>query len=242
MCFLLSLATQPVGESPQGVDFSTGDGCVRRPCGCGTTCPMFGHRVPRDQKHTPRHRAPRALAPRHSLLRLVWLPLSVGFAVAAVSQWKGTAFGQACWLTLPFTSCRAEQRRSLPATWPKPPTGLTEHPRGLSFSPGSDLTRAPGACGVESRPDCGAACGATWRQCRALCPTHTRCFPLERCLEDHELVVQVQTTMASESKFLFRKNYGKYEFFKNPTVSLGSGGLGGSPRTLAVATREQLAK
>ncbi|XP_045684884.1 growth factor receptor-bound protein 10 isoform X2 [Phyllostomus hastatus] len=40
---------------------------------------------------------------------------------------------------------------------------------------------------------------------------------LERCLEDHELVVQVQTTMASESKFLFRKNYGKYEFFKNPT-------------------------
>ncbi|XP_035866275.1 growth factor receptor-bound protein 10 isoform X1 [Phyllostomus discolor] len=39
---------------------------------------------------------------------------------------------------------------------------------------------------------------------------------LERCLEDHELVVQVQTTMASESKFLFRKNYAKYEFFKNP--------------------------
>ncbi|KAB0403925.1 hypothetical protein E2I00_016928, partial [Balaenoptera physalus] len=39
----------------------------------------------------------------------------------------------------------------------------------------------------------------------------------KRCLEDHELVVQVESTMASESKFLFRKNYAKYEFFKNPT-------------------------
>lgn len=54
------------------------------------------------------------------------------------------------------------------------------------------------------------------------------CFSsTERCLEDHELVVQVESTMASESKFLFRKNYAKYEFFKNPMVrvltSLGSG-------------------
>ncbi|XP_063308101.1 growth factor receptor-bound protein 10-like isoform X3 [Pelobates fuscus] len=39
---------------------------------------------------------------------------------------------------------------------------------------------------------------------------------LERCIEDHEIVVQVQTLMSSESKFLFRKNYAKYEFFKNP--------------------------
>ncbi|XP_075442600.1 growth factor receptor-bound protein 10 isoform X2 [Ascaphus truei] len=39
---------------------------------------------------------------------------------------------------------------------------------------------------------------------------------LERCIEDHELVVQVQSMMSSESKFLFRKNYAKYEFFKNP--------------------------
>ncbi|XP_046319871.1 growth factor receptor-bound protein 10 isoform X2 [Marmota monax] len=39
---------------------------------------------------------------------------------------------------------------------------------------------------------------------------------LERFLEDHELVVQVEGTMGSESKFLFRKNYAKYEFFKNP--------------------------
>ncbi|XP_016053771.1 PREDICTED: growth factor receptor-bound protein 10 [Miniopterus natalensis] len=40
---------------------------------------------------------------------------------------------------------------------------------------------------------------------------------IERCLEDHELVAKVDGTMAGESKFLFRKNYGKYEFFKNPT-------------------------
>ncbi|MEQ2208860.1 hypothetical protein XENOCAPTIV_017726, partial [Xenoophorus captivus] len=37
-----------------------------------------------------------------------------------------------------------------------------------------------------------------------------------RCLEDHELVVQVQASMSSDSKFLFRKNYAKYEFFTNP--------------------------
>ncbi|MGH0142700.1 UNVERIFIED_CONTAM: hypothetical protein FKN15_019692 [Acipenser sinensis] len=40
--------------------------------------------------------------------------------------------------------------------------------------------------------------------------------PADRSLEDHEHVVHVQSTMASESKFVFRKNYAKYEFFKNP--------------------------
>ncbi|XP_033620826.1 growth factor receptor-bound protein 10 isoform X2 [Fukomys damarensis] len=39
---------------------------------------------------------------------------------------------------------------------------------------------------------------------------------LERYLEDHELVAQVEASMASESKLIFRKNYAKYEFFKNP--------------------------
>ncbi|XP_056376305.1 growth factor receptor-bound protein 10 isoform X4 [Hyla sarda] len=39
---------------------------------------------------------------------------------------------------------------------------------------------------------------------------------LERCLEDHEVVWHIQSMMTSESKFLFRKNYAKYEFFKNP--------------------------
>ncbi|XP_069072901.1 growth factor receptor-bound protein 10 isoform X2 [Pleurodeles waltl] len=39
---------------------------------------------------------------------------------------------------------------------------------------------------------------------------------LERCLEDHELVAHVQSMMGTDSKFLFRKNYAKYEFFRNP--------------------------
>ncbi|XP_076864260.1 growth factor receptor-bound protein 10-like isoform X2 [Brachyhypopomus gauderio] len=45
---------------------------------------------------------------------------------------------------------------------------------------------------------------------------HHPLLGLERCLEDHELVVQVQACMSPESKFLFRKNYAKYEFFRNP--------------------------
>ncbi|XP_040287326.1 growth factor receptor-bound protein 10 isoform X2 [Bufo bufo] len=45
---------------------------------------------------------------------------------------------------------------------------------------------------------------------------HHPLLGLERCLEDHELVLQIQSMMTSESKFLFRKNYAKYEFFKNP--------------------------
>ncbi|XP_072536280.1 growth factor receptor-bound protein 10 isoform X5 [Salminus brasiliensis] len=45
---------------------------------------------------------------------------------------------------------------------------------------------------------------------------HHPVMGLERCLEDHELVVQVQASMSSESRFLFRKNYAKYEFFRNP--------------------------
>uniref|UniRef100_A0A8C2XK21 Growth factor receptor bound protein 10 n=1 Tax=Cyclopterus lumpus TaxID=8103 RepID=A0A8C2XK21_CYCLU len=45
---------------------------------------------------------------------------------------------------------------------------------------------------------------------------HHPLLGLERCLEDHELVVQVQASMTSDSRFLFRKNYAKYEFFRNP--------------------------
>lgn len=40
------------------------------------------------------------------------------------------------------------------------------------------------------------------------------------------MVVHVENTMTSESRFLFRKNYAKYEFFKNPMVSLPSWGSG----------------
>lgn len=39
-------------------------------------------------------------------------------------------------------------------------------------------------------------------------------------------MVQVEGTMPSDSKFLFRKNYGKYEFFRNPMVSVRSLHLG----------------
>ncbi|KAG7273711.1 hypothetical protein CRUP_003539 [Coryphaenoides rupestris] len=45
---------------------------------------------------------------------------------------------------------------------------------------------------------------------------HHPLLGLERCLEDHELVVHVQASMSSDSRFLFRKNYAKYEFFRNP--------------------------
>lgn len=45
---------------------------------------------------------------------------------------------------------------------------------------------------------------------------HHPLLGLERCLEDHELVVQVQASMNSDSRILFRKNYAKYEFFRNP--------------------------
>ncbi|CAF99486.1 unnamed protein product, partial [Tetraodon nigroviridis] len=45
---------------------------------------------------------------------------------------------------------------------------------------------------------------------------HHPILGLERCLEDHELVAQIQASMSSDSKFLFRKNYAKYEFFRNP--------------------------
>ncbi|KAK2525991.1 Grb14 [Columba guinea] len=45
--------------------------------------------------------------------------------------------------------------------------------------------------------------------------THTG---LGRAIEDHELVMEVQSNwiMEEENKLYFRKNYAKYEFFKNP--------------------------
>ncbi|XP_067869783.1 growth factor receptor-bound protein 7-like isoform X2 [Heterodontus francisci] len=41
---------------------------------------------------------------------------------------------------------------------------------------------------------------------------------LERCLEDHESLIEVQETwpIGSGSRFIFRKHYAKYEFFRNP--------------------------
>uniref|UniRef100_A0A803TCA5 Growth factor receptor bound protein 14 n=1 Tax=Anolis carolinensis TaxID=28377 RepID=A0A803TCA5_ANOCA len=41
---------------------------------------------------------------------------------------------------------------------------------------------------------------------------------LERIIEDHEMVIEVQSKWRIEegNRFYFRKNYAKYEFFKNP--------------------------
>ncbi|XP_073686718.1 growth factor receptor-bound protein 7-like [Garra rufa] len=49
---------------------------------------------------------------------------------------------------------------------------------------------------------------------------HHSALGLERCLEDHELVVQVQSSwpVESDTKLIFRKNYAKYEFFKKPVL------------------------
>uniref|UniRef100_A0A8C4E0X1 Growth factor receptor bound protein 7 n=1 Tax=Dicentrarchus labrax TaxID=13489 RepID=A0A8C4E0X1_DICLA len=43
---------------------------------------------------------------------------------------------------------------------------------------------------------------------------------LERCLEDHEVVLQVQATwsLKGDTRLVFRKNYAKYEFFRKPTL------------------------
>nr|XP_045043386.2 growth factor receptor-bound protein 14 isoform X2 [Desmodus rotundus] len=47
---------------------------------------------------------------------------------------------------------------------------------------------------------------------------------LERTVEDHELVTEVLSNwgMEEENKLYFRKNYAKYEFFKNPMMFLSS--------------------
>ncbi|XP_060112973.1 growth factor receptor-bound protein 14 isoform X2 [Heteronotia binoei] len=44
------------------------------------------------------------------------------------------------------------------------------------------------------------------------------CLGLERIIEDHEVVIEVQSKWGIEegNRFYFRKNYAKYEFFKNP--------------------------
>ncbi|KAJ6660816.1 hypothetical protein lerEdw1_017442 [Lerista edwardsae] len=47
---------------------------------------------------------------------------------------------------------------------------------------------------------------------------HLTCLGLERIIEDHEMVIEVQSKWGIEegNRFSFRKNYAKYEFFKNP--------------------------
>lgn len=45
-------------------------------------------------------------------------------------------------------------------------------------------------------------------------------FSSERCLEDHEAVLEVQATwsLKGDTRFVFCKNYAKYEFFRKPMV------------------------
>lgn len=45
-------------------------------------------------------------------------------------------------------------------------------------------------------------------------------FSSERCLEDHEVVLEVQATwsLKGDTRFVFCKNYAKYEFFRKPMV------------------------
>lgn len=42
----------------------------------------------------------------------------------------------------------------------------------------------------------------------------------ERCLEDHEVVLEVQATwsLKGDTRLVFCKNYAKYEFFRKPMV------------------------
>lgn len=60
-------------------------------------------------------------------------------------------------------------------------------------------------------------------------------FSVERCLEDHEVVLEVQATwsLKGDTRFVFCKNYAKYEFFRKPMVRC-------SPSVQIWVNREQL--
>lgn len=66
-----------------------------------------------------------------------------------------------------------------------------------------------------------ARCGTAWRwvppPAAPLSPVYP---PAERCLEDHESVVEVQSSWppGADSCFVFRKNFAKYELFKSNAV------------------------
>lgn len=62
---------------------------------------------------------------------------------------------------------------------------------------------------------------STYRSIDPFTDILTETFFIERTVEDHELVTEVLSNwgMEEENKLYFRKNYAKYEFFKNPMVS-----------------------
>ncbi|XP_055512734.1 growth factor receptor-bound protein 7-like isoform X4 [Leucoraja erinacea] len=125
---------------------------------------------------------------------------------------------------------------SLP-TIPNPFPELCSHPSSPTFSsPHPPSTRDTHVITVFSedgmRRSLGVRAAVTARDiCCQLVDRHrcvdrdtwalVECHPdsaLERCLEDHELPVEVQSTwpVNSRNKFIFRKHYAKYEFFRNP--------------------------
>jgi len=61
--------------------------------------------------------------------------------------------------------------------------------------------------------------GVAWHRAAPSHPAEPR-PPAERCLEDHESVVEVQSSWppGADSRFVFRKNFAKYELFKSNTV------------------------
>lgn len=67
------------------------------------------------------------------------------------------------------------------------------------------------------------ACLPSWAH-RWLLSTNPCFLPSipERGLEDHEFVVEVQEAwpVGGDSRFIFRKNFAKYELFKSPPVSV----------------------
>lgn len=82
-----------------------------------------------------------------------------------------------------------------------------------------------------------------WPSWEACLVSADHCFrPLtpERGLEDHESVVEVQAAwpIGGDSRFVFRKNFAKYELFKSSPVSVCEGRLGtGTPGPPAWAHR-----
>lgn len=70
-----------------------------------------------------------------------------------------------------------------------------------------------------------------WRPYASTDP-HSLLWILERGLEDHESVAEVQAAwpIGGDSRFVFRKNFAKYELFKSNPVSLCAWGpLPGTP-------------
>lgn len=80
---------------------------------------------------------------------------------------------------------------------------------------------------LEVHPSLGLGkntCQSLWTPMKWLCMYcmvfKWRLLFTERCLEDHEVVLEVQATwsLKSDTRFVFCKNYAKYEFFRKPMV------------------------